>query len=321
MRLGKAKGTCIKYVGALRAFDAWLGERAFSALTGKDIEDYLDWWFSDFQRVYGREPSKQTQRNLITALRVFFAYLDRNERLRDSEGHFVRNPMISVEAPRVEQRPHDWLRPEEDRAFLACECTLQERTIVWLLRWTGMRVGEAVSVRIRDLDFSPEGETIKVATSKTAAGRRVVPLVPELLPLVRTWLDHLRLQGLYSADAPLLSTRHGTAMKGTYVWRVVKRVSERAEIRVVACSCGSPGRRHESGCPRSRSGENASTVTPHTLRKTYGSHLLNNGTRLEVVSKMLGHQNSRITEQVYAELLDRQAHREVLQALGQPWAA
>jgi integrase len=53
---------------------------------------------------------------------------------------------------------------------------------------------------------------------------------------------------------------------------------------------------HERGCARTRNGENLSEVTPHTLRRTFGSDLLNRGLRLEVVSKLLGHASTVVTE-------------------------
>src|SRR5947207_11895319 len=60
--------------------------------------------------------------------------------------------------------------------------------------------------------------------------------------------------------------------------------------------------------PLSTSGQRSTcttnNVTPHSLRRTFGSHLINNGLRLEVVSKLLGHATTTITEHAYAQLLD-----------------
>ena len=72
---------------------------------------------------------------------------------------------------------------------------------------------------------------------------------------------------------------------------------------------------HERGCARTRNGENLSEVTPHTLRRTFGSDLLNRGLRLEVVSKLLGHASTVVTERAYAELLDDTMRRELLRVL------
>ena len=86
-------------------------------------------------------------------------------------------------------------------------------------------------------------------------------------------------------------------MKEAFAWRLVKRVARRAGVRVTG-----PGALD-------------SAVSPHTLRRTYATDLLNRGVREEVVSKLLGHADTRTTSAYYAELLDATARREVLAAL------
>ena len=84
-------------------------------------------------------------------------------------------------------------------------------------------------------------------------------------------------------------------MKPQFAWRVVKRVANRAGVR-----------------PNNGA---SSEISPHTLRRTFGSHLLNKGVRLESVSKLLGHADTRVTEAAYAELLDETIRAEVRRAI------
>jgi integrase len=86
----------------------------------------------------------------------------------------------------------------------------------------------------------------------------------------------------------------------------VKRVSARAGVRLHG--------RDARGRPVALddTGENVSEVMPRTLRRTYGSDLLNRGCRIEVVSKQMGHANTRITDQAYAKLLLSTQRDEVL---------
>jgi integrase len=63
------------------------------------------------------------------------------------------------------------------------------------------------------------------------------------------------------------------------------------------------------------SGENVSAITPHSLRRTFGSYLLNRGLRLEVVSRLLGHSSTVVTERAYAELLGATIRDELLAVL------
>jgi site-specific recombinase XerD len=64
------------------------------------------------------------------------------------------------------------------------------------------------------------------------------------------------------------------------------------------------------------SGENVSAITPHTLRGTVGSYLLNKGLRLEVVGKLLGHSSTVVTERAHAEFLGATIRDELLAVLG-----
>lgn len=316
-RQGRAAGTQLKYAEAIGRFAEWLDGGSPGELSSEAIDHYLLWWREEFVRRHGRLPSPATYRGQVCALRALFAWLERFDLLRDQAGNARPNPMGRISAPPVRQRPNDWLRAAEDRALLEVECNEQERIIVWLLRWTGVRVSEATNLTIGDIDLSPGDETLVVRESKTIAGRRTILVVPELRPHLDAWLRHLGRGTLLRPDVPLLATKNGTPMKTTYVWRIVKRVAFRAGVRVVGCTCGSgDGGRHDRGCPRTRNGENLSRVSPHTLRRTFGSYLLNRGCRLEVVSKLLGHASTTVTERAYAEMLYETARREVLQVLG-----
>jgi integrase len=316
-RQGRSSRTRLKYGQVLAGFGRWLGPRPPGTLRPEDIDQYLQAWQHGFVHRHGRWPSRATYRAQVAGLRAFFAWLERFELLRDVGGGLVANPMRQIVAPPVEQRRNDWLRAAEDQALLTVECSPHERIVVWLLRWTGLRVGEATQLLVSDVDLTPGQQCIIVRESKTPAGRRTIAIVPELLPRLEAWLKQLDVAGLMSPALPLLATKHGTPMKSTYAWRLVKRVAFRAGVRVVPCTCRSARTTlHDAGCPRAKTGENLSAVTPHTLRRTFGSYLLNRGLRLEVVSKLLGHASTSVTERAYAELLDETARRELFAALG-----
>ncbi len=224
--------------------------------------------------------------------------------------------MRTIEAPTIQQRPNDFLRPLEDRALLNADHPEHHRRIVWLLRHTGLRVGEARGLTLADVDLAEGQEAITVRTSKSVAGRRTVPLLPHLLPIVHEQLESVRAMGFVDPASPILCTRHGTAMTNNHIWRTVKRAAEQAGIRVVPCTCATTRQdRHRRDCPRTISGDNRSHVTPHTLRRTYGSDLINRGLRLETVSKLLGHANTTITERAYAQLLPSTIRSELTKAL------
>ena len=85
--------------------------------------------------------------------------------------------------------------PHEDRALLNAACPHHHRIVVWLLRYTGVRVAEARALTVADIDLTPEGEALTVRGSKTRAATRTVPIPPQLLPLIHEHLESLRQAG------------------------------------------------------------------------------------------------------------------------------
>jgi site-specific recombinase XerD len=314
-RRGRADSTRRQYLYSLRVFCDWLGPRGVGDLAPADLELFLTTWEAGFHGRHSHLPRPATMRGMIGALRVFFAYLEQAEFLVGVDGSLRRNPVRTIDAPPCPQRPNDFLRTHEDRALLSADCSHHHRIVVWLLRYTGVRVAEAQALTVADLDLTPEGEALTIRGGKTPAATRTIPLLPQLLPLVHEHLEFLRGRLSVTSDTPLLATGRGTAMTPNYLWRVVKRVAYEAGVRPVPCTCATRRQdRHVRGCPRTMSGENRSSISPHTLRRTFGSDLINRGLRLETVSKLLGHSSTTITERAYAQLLAPTIRRELFEA-------
>ena len=317
-RQGRADGTRSRYGRVLSDFLATLEGRSAETLTAAAIDRYLEHWQQRFQRRHRHQPALASYRGQVNALRAFYRQLERLSLLVDEQGREIPDPTRRIACPAAPPALNDWLRPAEDTALLSCPGTLQERLTVALLRWSGLRVSEATALTLADLDHTPGRETLTVRHSKTAAGRRTLPLLPQLQPLLNEWLQTLAARGQQGPTTPLLASRSGTAVAPSYLWRLVKRTAYRAGVRPIPCSCGtSVPDRHASGCPRTRNGHNLSEISPHTLRRTFASDLLNRGLRLEVVSKLLGHASTTVTQRAYAQLLDETARRELLHVLGQ----
>ena len=316
-RHGRTPGTRGRYQRVLRHYLTWLDDnnKHATAATAVDIDQYLDHWQQRFTNHYQRSPATNSYRGQINALRSFYRHLDQLELLHTHDGKPLRDPTRWLQAPTTHPADNDWLHQPEDQALRQCPGPLQDRFTVCLLRTTGIRVSEAASVTRADLDLTPGRETLSIRKSKTPAGRRTIPLLPDFLPLLTDWLAHLDQQGLTAASTPLLASRSGGALTHAYIWRIVKRHAHNAGIRPTTCTCGADQPPHQPGCPRNQNGHNLSTISPHTLRRTYASHLLNQGLRLEIVSKLLGHANTTITQHHYAQLLDHTTRQELLHAL------
>jgi site-specific recombinase XerD len=311
----KAGRTIIQYRPVLRAFSAWAGDRSPGSISTFEIQGFLEHWLTEFLKRNGREPSASAMKGVIVALRSLYAYLYAYGLLLN-DGRHVPNPTLAIEVPVIEQKQNDWLRQAEDEALLAASMSTEdERIIVWFLRWSGLRIGEALSLSITDVDLG-EG-LIYVRKSKTPRGKRAVPIAPELRLRITRWLEVLVARGLYDPSGPFFPTKTGKAWSSQFAEKIVRRVAYRAGVREVECTCGSSKTtKHEKGCPRTQTGQRLSAVTPHTLRRTFGSYFLNQGVRLEVVSTLLGHSSTQITERAYAELQAQTIRKEMLAALG-----
>lgn len=288
-RRGRSPRTVKRWSVELDRFAAWVGERPLCELGARDLElGFLAAWEEGFRDRNGREPSLNSMRAVIQALRSFYAFLERFDLLVDGEGRAVRNPALALDLPVIPVRPElDWLGAAEDARLLDVSMNAREDIVVFLLRLTGLRLGEAVSLLNRDVEIALG--LVRARESKTAAGYRSIPISPELRPHLERWLAFARRECLHHPDGPFLVTRNRTAMKAQYVEAVVARVATRAGT----------GRR----------------VTPHTLRRTFGSDLLNRGVRLEVVARLFGHASTAITEKAYARLEDKTIRTEMLAAL------
>jgi integrase len=252
-RRGVSAGTQAAYGHYIGLFVAWLDDRQLQSIRPVDVElRYLASWDRAFQARYGRPPSLRTVRNHIVALNAFFSFLARFD-------HVPSNPIGQIERPRVVQGRNDRLTASEVEALLAACRTPAERIIVPLLLWTGMRGGEAESLLKRDVDAAER--LIVVRQSKTPTGLRTIPILQPLVAPIADWLAHQTALGFADPDSPFLATRSGRAMRHAQVWTVVKRVSGRAGVR---------GR---TATDQNR--RNVSDISPHTLRRTFGSDLIN----------------------------------------------
>ena len=120
-RRNRAPHTLTRWRPELRRFAEWVGERELHEITAADLDaEFLPWWEADFRARNGRDPAPNSLRAAIQALRSFYAWLEKFDRLRDPDGVPFRNPAAALEAPVIRRSGElDWLRSEEDDRLLA----------------------------------------------------------------------------------------------------------------------------------------------------------------------------------------------------------
>ena len=181
----------------------------------------------------------------------------------------LRQPQLAVQIPRPrkEKRLPEVLSPEEVARLLTRPRNLKHRAIVILLYSGGLRVGELV--RLRPVDLDPDRRVLRVRGGKGRKDRNTL-LADRAINVVRTYRDAYPTEHwLFPGPRP---DRHLTARS---VQRVVTRAAQAAGIL-----------KH---------------VTPHTLRHSFATHLLEGGTNLRIIQELLGHGSARTT-QIYTHV-------------------
>jgi len=263
---GLSRNTLDSYRRDLRQCDAWLRSQCGSRLEAAHKPDLLKYLSARYD---ARARSSSTAR-LLSSLRRYFAWLVR-ERMRDSDPtHDIAPPKRARRLPKAltEADVEALLRAPDVDALLG----LRDKAMLELLYASGLRVSELVSVTVAQL--SQDMGVVRVLGK--GAKERLVPVGDEALHWVRTYLQESRpalLSGRSSDD--LFVTARAQAMTRQAFWYLIKRYAMRAGI--------------------------AASISPHTLRHAFATHLLNHGADLRVVQLLLGHADISTT-QIYTHV-------------------
>jgi integrase/recombinase XerC len=222
-----------------------------------------------------RNKSSSVARKL-SALRSFFKFLEREKVIR-------QNPMISISMPKQEQHIPVFLSVDEVFALLEAPgagdtFAARDRAILELLYSTGMRVSELVACNMASLDF----ETGMVMVRGKGNRQRIVPFGKQAVKALRAYfaereeLLRKRLQQGKKFDrAPLFLNSRGTRLTARSVERMISDYGMKAGLD--------------------------KPITPHVLRHSFATHLLEMGADMRSVQELLGHA-SLSTTQKYTHL-------------------
>ena len=217
-------------------------------------------------------------RRAQSAVRTYYGFLL-------SEGVLDVDPTERLESPKVVRKLPEHLTKEEVERFLDAPNPDQplywrDRAILELLYATGMRVSELVELPISSLDLDDAFVTVFGKGSK----ERLIPVGGPALRAVHRYLTEVRpgLEKGHGQGRVFLNAR-GRPIGRTALWALVKESARRAGI--------------------------GKTVSPHTLRHTFATHLLEGGADLAAVQELLGHADISTT-QIYTHV-DREYLRDV----------
>jgi integrase/recombinase XerC len=261
-------------------------ERNFSNNTLRayktDIEDFISFLkeengasFSDADKILLRKYmallsekklGKSTLARKMSSLRAFYKFLTLNE--------FVEiSPLENMSAPKKDKRMPAFLTEEEIRNLFGIpDLPLRDRAMLEILYSCGLRIEELVSLDISDIDFF--GNTITVFGK--GSKERIIPAGEPALEAMNDYIEERRRRKLPANDnsPAFLNVR-------------VKRLDQRSARRILHNWFIKAGF--------------AKKVSPHTLRHTFATHILDRGCDLRSVQEMLGHKNL-VTTQVYTHV-------------------
>lgn len=277
---GLSKNSIENYNYDIKKLISYLEEHAISQ-SPISIDNVI---VKDFIYSVSKSINPRSQARLISGLRNFFDYLI-------FENYRTTNPLDLIESPRIGRKLPDTLSIKDiDNLIAAIDLSYQyngvnlgerNRAIIETLYSCGLRVSELIELKISDLFF--EEGVIKVTGKGNK--QRFVPIGTSTQNYINIWIairNHIDVQP-NSKDVLFLNYK-GKKLTRAMIFTIIKKLVEKIDLK--------------------------KTVSPHTFRHSFATHLLENGADLRAIQMMLGHESITTTE-IYMHV-DRSHLSEVL---------
>ena len=253
--------TIKSYTEDLRIFEEFLGAKDIRAVNHLDLRRFVA-----YLRTKG--DAKRTISRRLSCLRSFFKFLLR-------EGCIKKNPSLAISGVKLDKPLPKFLSYTDVSQLLDSSkqtdyLSLRNYAIMETFYSTGIRVSELVNLNFQDVDFI--SGVIKVYGK--GKKERILPIGKQALKVIKVYLDKRKTLG-DGAKSALFLNRFGQRITERSVDRVVKKIALKTGIRT--------------------------DISPHTLRHSFATHLLDRGADLRSVQELLGHA-SLSTTQIYTHL-------------------
>jgi len=267
---GLSPNTVEAYGRDMHKFEAFAKTRklTLAAVSPDDLVDFLAGLYRQ------KLESRSVARHLVT-LRNFFRFAQIQELIKD-------DPTLNLESPKVRRSLPGYLRIEEVEKLLAqpdqkTPIGLRDAAMLEVLYSSGLRVSELTGLRVMDLDRAVGCVRCIGKGNK----ERIVPVGKKAMHLVDRYLRDARPKLLgknQASQSPVLFlNRRGGRLSRVSVWKILSTYGRHAGIRVA--------------------------LTPHMLRHSFATHLLERGADLRSVQLMLGHSDISTT-QIYTHVVE-----------------
>ena len=236
----------------------------YAKVSKEDIKAYLN-----YLKQIGKKPST-ISRNLAS-IRSFYQFSIRNKKIKN-------DPTEDVQSPKIEKRVPSVLTAQEVELLLEQPKDVdlkgtRDKAMLEFAYATGMRVTEIINLNIEDVNL--EGEYV---ICRVGSKQRNIPLGSLSLKALKEYIDEARpILIRNEKEKALFVNVNGQRLTRQGFWKIVKYYKEQAHI--------------------------TKDITPHVLRHSFATHLLQNGADLEAIQTMLGHSDISST-QVYTQFQD-----------------
>jgi len=263
---GLAENTILSYRRDLVKFDEYLKSRKMNLENVKKSD--LSTFISGLKN---KSLSSNSISRNIAAVKMFFRFLVNENYLKDNVSSVIESPKLWKKLP-------DPLNLSEVEKLLDSTSGrdwmhIRDKACLELMYATGMRVSEIINIRIEDLNL----DVGFIKCIGKGSKERIVPLGRAAKNALTRYLEKIRPRLIKKrvSEVSVFLTRLGKKMTRQYFWKMVKNYTRLAGIK--------------------------KRISPHTLRHSFATHLVERGADLRVVQEMLGHANISTT-QIYTHV-------------------
>lgn len=261
-----SSNTLQSYKRDLKQFRKFLEENEihYNRVKEDDVKEYI----KELQEE-GKKASSISR--CIASIRSFYQFVLKNKKIKV-------DPTANIQSPKIEKRVPSVLTSKEVELLLEQPKDIdlkgiRDKAMLEFAYATGMRVTEIISLNMEDVNFE-EG----FVTCKHANKNRNIPLGTMSLKALKEYVEEARDILIKSEDETALFVNiNGTRLTRQGFWKIIKYYKEQAHI--------------------------TKDITPHVLRHSFATHLLQNGADLKAIQTMLGHSDISST-QVYMQFQD-----------------
>jgi integrase/recombinase XerD len=255
----------LRDVALLESFlESELGGKSLNQVDFSDLTEFIAW-------IHGRGMSASSQARILSGIKTFFHFLV-------LEGLLSDNPTTLLESPKLSRKLPDTLSIHEinsliDALDLSKPEGMRNKAILEMLYGCGLRVSEVVDLKISNLFLDIELVKILGKGNK----ERLVPIGSEAAKFLQIWLQEVRVHLKIKPgqeDWVFLNNR-GSSLSRVMVFLIIKGLATKIGLK--------------------------KTISPHTFRHSFATHLLEGGADLRAVQEMLGHESITTTE-IYTHL-------------------